>query len=450
MFKIDWNRKYTTIAIYSCIVIAIAMIILVVGINLDGLWKGIDHVLDVLNPIFIGVILAYLINPLFRLMENRAFAFVERKKRRKKLRRGLALTATYLIILLVIVIFLLLVVPQIINSYNDLVARFQSYINSAIKFADQFIRDFPLFSDEYQTLADFIDPAEISAKVKELITESGDFLTGLTNNILTYGVSFVNGAMDMLLAVIISIYLLLAKEKIAARTKKIASAFFSAERVVSLHDLAVYTDRTFGGFIVGKLLDSLIIGILSFFVFAIFKMPYYPLLAVVVGVTNVIPFFGPFIGAIPSVFIVFIAEPSKTILLAFLILCIQQLDGNVIGPKILGDSTGLSSLGVVISITVMGGYFGVAGMFFGVPFFAVICALLKKYIEARLAARQLPVETSAYYSDPDDIPAEKNENGITARLLNVISAFLLRGIAAGKKIILQGVAVIKKAIKHKK
>ncbi|MBQ3127093.1 MAG: AI-2E family transporter [Clostridia bacterium] len=409
MFKIDWNRKYTTIAIYACIVIAIAIIMLVVGLNFDRLGETLGRMMDVLNPIFAGIIIAYLCNPLLRLFENKVFAFVERKKRRLALRRGLALTATYLVVLLVITLFLLLIGPQIRNSYNDLISRFSSYINSAIAFADNFIREFPLFGDEYQTVTDFIDPNAISAKIKELITESGDFLTGLTNNLLSYGVGFVNGAMDILLAVIISIYLLIAKEKIGARVRKICTAFLPVERVDQLHDLAVYTDHTFGGFIVGKLLDSLIIGILSFIIFAIFKMPYYPLLAVIVGVTNVIPFFGPFIGAIPSVFIVFIADPPKAVWLALLILAIQQLDGNVIGPKILGDSTGLSSLGVLVSITITGGYFGVAGMIFGVPLFAVVCALVKRYIENRLAVRAMPTETEAYYTNPDMIPTEDED-----------------------------------------
>ena len=415
MFKIDWNRKYTTIAIYACIVIAIAIIMLVVGLNFDRLGETLGRMMDVLNPIFVGIIIAYLCNPLLRLFENKVFAFVERKKRRLALRRGLALTATYLVVLLVITLFLLLIGPQIRNSYNDLISRFSSYINSAIAFADNFIREFPLFGDEYQTVTDFIDPNAISAKIKELITESGDFLTGLTNNLLSYGVGFVNGAMDILLAVIISIYLLIAKEKIGARVRKICTAFLPVERVDQLHDLAVYTDHTFGGFIVGKLLDSLIIGILSFIIFAIFKMPYYPLLAVIVGVTNVIPFFGPFIGAIPSVFIVFIADPPKAVWLALLILAIQQLDGNVIGPKILGDSTGLSSLGVLVSITITGGYFGVAGMIFGVPLFAVVCALVKRYIENRLAVRAMPTETEAYYTNPDMIPTE--DEGTLRRLI---------------------------------
>ena len=414
MFKVDWNRKYTTIAIYACIVIAVAVTILVVGLNFDRIWATVRRMLDVLNPIFVGIITAYLCNPLFRFLETKTFAFVERKKRRRRLRRVLALSSTYLILLLVIIFFLLLVVPQIKNSYNDLVARFSSYINSAIAFADNFIREFPLFGDEYQSLSDFIDPNTIADKVKALLTESSDFISNLTNNVLSYGVGFINLALDILLAVIISIYLLISKEKISARVKKILSAFLPQERVQSLWELGIYTDRTFGGFIVGKLLDSLIIGILSFIVFAVFRMPYYPLLAVIVGVTNVIPFFGPFIGAIPSIFIVFIAEPVKAIWLALLILIIQQLDGNVIGPKILGDSTGLSSLGVVISITIMGGYFGVAGMFFGVPLFAVICALFKRYIEGRLATRALPTETAAYYANPDAIPT--NEAGFFATI----------------------------------
>lgn len=409
MFKIDWNRKYTTIAIYACLVIVVAAVILAIGLNFDRFVAVLDHIVDVLNPIFVGVIIAYLCNPLLRLFERKVFAFVERKKIRRVLRRALSLIATYLVVLLVIALFLVLVVPQITNSYNDLIARFSSYITSAVNFADAFIRDFPLFGDEYQALGDFIDPNAISAKIKELITDSGDLLTGLTNYILTYSVNLVNGAMDILLAVILSIYLLIDKEKIAARVRKVALAFLPREKVDYLHDLCVFTDNTFGGFIVGKLLDSLIIGLLSFIVFAIFGMPYYPLLAVIVGVTNVIPFFGPFIGAVPAVFIVFIADPGKSIWLALLILAIQQLDGNVIGPKILGDSTGLSSLGVLISITVMGGYFGVAGMFFGVPFFAVLCALGKRSIEHRLAQRSLPTETAAYYTDPGraPVPADK-------------------------------------------
>lgn len=415
MFKIDWNRKYTTIAVYACIVIAIAAVILVVGLKIDTVWATVKRILSVLNPIFLGAILAYLLNPLLRLLEQRIFGFVERKKPRRRLRRGLALLSTYLIILLFITLFILLIVPQIVGSYNDLISRFSSYISSAITFADKFIREFPLFNGEYETLFDFIDINAITQKIREFITGSGQLFRDVANYVLTHGFNIVSGANTLLVAVILSVYMLASKERLAAQCRKIGSALLPQEKLTKVWNLAIYTDHTFGGFIVGKLVDSLIIGILSFIVFAIFNMPYYPLIAVIVGVTNVIPYFGPFIGAIPSAFIIFIANPSKFILFCVLIFLIQQLDGNIIGPMILGDSTGLSSLGVVVAITVMGGYFGIIGMFFGVPLFAVILALLKRLMENRLIERGLSTDTNTYFADTAAIPTQ-TDNAIQRAL----------------------------------
>lgn len=401
--KLEWNKKYTTIAIYACIVFSIAAIILTVCLNFEAAWTKLQAIVAVFNPIFLGIIIAYLCNPLLRFFEGRVFVFPKKdpqNRKKRRLCRTLSLICTYLVIFLVVFLFLQLLVPQIANSYNDLISRFSSYISSAISFVDGLIRDFPLFSDEYETITDLIDVNEVMQKARDFITNSGNLLTDVANYLLTYSVNFVSGAKNALLALIISVYLLAAKERIQAQSKKICTAILPDKHIKSIFDFAKYSDRTFGGFIVGKLLDSLIIGILSFIVFAIFKMPYYPLIAVIVGVTNVIPFFGPFIGAIPSAFIIFIADPPKTIWFIILILLIQQLDGNVIGPKILGESTGLSSLGVIVSITIMSGLFGIAGMFFGVPLFAILCALGKKFIESRLQSRDLPLETDEYYADP--------------------------------------------------
>jgi len=320
-------------------------------------------------------------------------------------------------------------VPQIATSYNDLISRFSSYISSAIAFVDGLIRDFPLFNGEYETITDLIDVNELMQKARDFITNSGNLLTDVANYLLTYSVNVVAGAKNLLLALIISIYLLAAKERILAQSKKICTALLPDKHIKSIFEFAQYSDRTFGGFIVGKLLDSLIIGILSFIVFAIFKMPYYPLIAVIVGVTNVIPFFGPFIGAIPSAFIIFIADPPKTIWFIILILLIQQLDGNVIGPKILGESTGLSSLGVIVSITIMSGLFGLAGMFFGVPLFAILCALGKKFVESRLQSRELPMDIGEYYSDPsfifeEETDDQQNHHHFPARLFRKASAWI--------------------------
>lgn len=436
LLKLEWNKKYTTIAIYACIVCSIAAIILTICLNFETVWDKLGQTVAIFNPIFLGIIIAYLCNPLMRWFERRVFTFTKKdpqNRRKCRVSRTLAILCTYLLIFLLIFLFLQLLVPQIMTSYNDLISRFSSYINSAIAFMDNLVRDFPLFNGEFETVVDLIDVNEITQKIREFITNSGNLFKDLTNYVLTYSANLVAGAKNLLLALIISVYLLAAKERIFAQIKKICSALFSAPRCKSIFSFAEYTDNTFGGFIVGKLLDSLIIGILSFIVFAVFDMPYYPLIAVIVGVTNVIPFFGPFIGAIPSAFIIFIAEPTKTIWFILLILLIQQLDGNVIGPKILGESTGLSSLGVIISITVMSGFFGIAGMFFGVPLFAVICALCRKFIESRLQIKELPLDTSAYYEDPVYIPAEDDKlsvhhwiKGLLQKLFKFICALAVR------------------------
>jgi len=430
--KLEWNKKYTTIAIYACIVFSIAAIILTVCLNFQTVWAKLQTVIAVFNPIFLGIIIAYLCNPLLRFFERRVFTFPQKdpqNRKKRKLCRTLSLICTYLVIFLFVFLFLQLLVPQIATSYNDLISRFSSYISSAIAFVDGLIRDFPLFNGEYETITDLIDVNELMQKARDFITNSGNLLTDVANYLLTYSVNVVAGAKNLLLALIISIYLLAAKERILAQSKKICTALLPDKHIKSIFEFAQYSDRTFGGFIVGKLLDSLIIGILSFIVFAIFKMPYYPLIAVIVGVTNVIPFFGPFIGAIPSAFIIFIADPPKTIWFIILILLIQQLDGNVIGPKILGESTGLSSLGVIVSITIMSGLFGLAGMFFGVPLFAILCALGKKFVESRLQSRELPMDIGEYYSDPsfifeEETDDQQNHHHFPARLFRKASAWI--------------------------
>lgn len=202
--------------------------------------------------------------------------------------------------------------------------------------------------------------------------------------------------MNLIVGIIISVYLLAMKEKSLARCCKMIYATFQQEKaeliLTGLHN----TNQVFSGFVRGKLLDSLIIGILCFVGCSILKMPYTPLVSVVVGVTNVIPFFGPFLGAIPSAFLILLVSPLKCLYFIIFIILLQQLDGNVIGPKILGDSTGISSFWVIVAILVGGGFFGVLGMFFGVPVFACLRMLVKWLMDRRLARRGMPTEASAY------------------------------------------------------
>ena len=201
---------------------------------------------------------------------------------------------------------------------------------------------------------------------------------------------------NFIIGIVISIYVLLGKETFIAQAKKLVYAVFPADRGNVIVATVRKANDIFGGFIIGKILDSVIIGILCFIGLSILQMPYTLLVSVIVGVTNVIPFFGPYIGAIPSAILIMLANPIQGLYFIIFILVLQQVDGNIIGPKILGDSTGLNSFWVVFAILVGGGLFGVAGMIFGVPLFATIYYITRKLTAWVLRKKGLPEETAAY------------------------------------------------------
>lgn len=374
--RIEWNKKYTTITVYACIVSAITILLIFLGINIKNAGEKLRALIKLLNPLIIGFIIAYLFNPLMCSCEKGLFRFVDNKKPRPVLKRVLALIATYLIFSVIIAVFMALVIPQVALSYNDLISNMSDYMASLTTLIRNLSRSLP-----------FIDMNALLEYLNEWISDSYTLIENITPYITGFFTTLLNQLKNAFLGVIISFYLLFSKEKITAQLKKIMYAFLPKKSGDNIISFLRFTDDTFGGFIIGKLLDSLIIGILTFIVLFIFKMPYFQLVSVIVGVTNVIPFFGPFIGAIPSAFIILIADPIKALWFIVIIIVIQQLDGNVIGPKILGETTGLSSLGVIVAITVMSGLLGVAGMFIGVPLFALIYIGFESMLRRRMEAR---------------------------------------------------------------
>ena len=239
--------------------------------------------------------------------------------------------------------------------------------------------------------------------INQLIGNVTDFVIGSA-------IGVVNGVKNFVLGIIISIYVMFSKEKFAAQTKKILYALFSKQHTDRILRNTRRTHHIFGGFVTGKLLDSLIIGIITFVVLFIVKMPYAVLISVIIGVTNVIPFFGPIIGAIPCAVILLFEDPLKALLFIIIIIIIQQFDGNLLGPKILGDSTGLPAFWVIFAILLGGGLFGFLGMLLGVPTFAVVYSLLKTLIEERLKKKKQPSDTLAYIGNPkSEMPDEEPE-----------------------------------------
>ncbi len=399
--KLNIDKKYLTISIYVCVCAAIILSLYFIGDNIPFISDAIAKFNDIMSPVYYGLIFAYIANPLMVFFEKRVLKF--KKKERKVLKRTLSLIITYLIILSIIVAFFMLLLPQVISSFNDLYTKVETLVKNLIPEFEEFLNSLNIDYTEYPNLKDLLDSETITNTLKSIL----DFFQSSLKNIYNwfqnnfkniYGSisQIVGGFFDVLIGLIFSAYFLASKEKLCAQLKKCIRALLSDKNYSSFFVFLKDTDKKFGSFIIGKIVDSLIIGVIAFIVLAIIGMPYYPLVSVIVCVTNVIPFIGPFIGAIPCAFIILTESPVYCLIFVVFIFLLQQLDGNYIGPKILGDAIGISSLWILFAITIMGGYFGLFGMLIGAPLFAVIYSLIKTLVENRLKKRELPHETVNY------------------------------------------------------
>ena len=404
---------------------AFAFLILYIIVNASVFGGVFSAVMSVLTPIILGGALAYMLNPILKLFEFKVF----KKLKNKKLLRGLSLLLTYVVALLIVVAVLLLLIPQLIQSIMDFAGKFDYYIDTTINALNDFIAKIM----DNNGMNDVIRKESIFDAISNLVSKSGDLFSGIMGYIVEYGMGLIIGIKNAVLAVFISIYILSSKERLSAQTKKLTTAIFSPKGRRRFYRYVRLCDRTFGGFFVGKIIDSLIIGVITAIVLLIFRMPYVLLVSAIICITNVIPVFGPFIGAIPSFFIIFIVDPKKALLFLVLILLIQQLDGNVIGPKILGNSTNLSSLGVIISIIVMGEFFGVIGMIVGVPIFAVGVALIKEMIEHRLRKKELSTDTADYYARDSLVDPHESHETYSQKLFKNMGASFGKLVSKFKK-----------------
>ncbi len=385
----------------------------------------------VLKPLIYAVVIAYILWPMTRFFEQKAFDRLGRDKPNKRLIRTLSLLLTYIIFLLILVLFFSTVIPQIVDSVKTLADKAQGYVVTVQNW-------FYELSPETPVIGPLMDTElfqELRGKLIEYTTKFIEWLTGnmtdIVSGVTNYAKTFATETWNVVLGIIFSVYFVLFKENLFAQLSKLMHASLKDRHYERVTHYVMLTDRTFGGFINGKLLDSLIIGLLCFVIMKIFRMPYAPLISMIVGITNVIPFFGPLIGAVPSAFFILIADPKMTLWFVLMIILLQQLDGNVIGPKILGDFVGLNPLWIIVSITVMGGFFGVFGMFFGVPTFAVIYAVVKELTEKRLADIGKPVETKDYYDDPDyeEIVNPENKDGRLAPVSKKVGENVRKAVA---------------------
>lgn len=392
----DWDiRPYLAIGALSFLVFCCCIAVFTVIYKYAAFKKACAVVFGVLQPFFIGAVLGYLFNPLMRRIDVRLCELILPKtKHNKKVKhtiRTVSSIFTVLFFLTMLGLIIYMIVPALIESIVNLVNTMSANVEH--------------FIDWYNKL-EF--PGKGTGEWEAYLLKATEYLekwfndsimpqmNGYVESITIGAINVVVVLKNVIIGLIVSVYVLMEKERFEGQAKKIIFAALPIKKANSVIQIVHKIDQIFGGFIIGKMIDSVIIGIICFIGCSILRMPYTLLVSVIVGVTNVIPFFGPLIGAVPCVIIVTITDPLHGLYLLIFILILQQVDGNIIGPKILGDSTGLSSFWVIFAIIVGSGLFGFKGMLFGVPVFAVIYYLIQQLIAYSLKRRGLPSKSLDY------------------------------------------------------
>lgn len=397
--KFRWDKKYLYWGITGFVILAAAILFYYLVFHTTKMLEIISSFFKICSPIIYGFILAYLLTPICTFFERKilypiyVFFHIDTKRTKTRRRiRTLAILLTIFLTIYVLYIFFSIVLKEVITSIQSIVLQSPIYINNLKTWFEH-----TLSMDK-----------SLESTVSNLITTYSDEFNNWLNgslmprlNIIIKEVSLsvlgvAKGLWNLIIGLIISIYVMASKETFAGQSKKIAYAFLSEENANNIISDFRYANKTFGSYISGKIIDSVIMGFLCFFFMKVLKLDYQILISVIIGVTNVIPFFGPFLGAIPSALLILMINPMNGLKFIVLILILQQFDGNVLGPKILGDSTGLSSFWVIFSITIFGAYFGIIGMAIGVPVFALVYAAIKRKLNRMLNNKGLSTDTKEY------------------------------------------------------
>ena len=370
-----------------------------------GVLLNLFHTLvTALAPVIYGAVMAYLLAPVVDFFD-RCILRVARETNRRGLVRAGSILLTWAVVFFALYLLFSILIPQLYQSIVTLIGNMQGYYNTVYAWVTQLLENNPrigtLVTDAINEYWD-----ELRAWVTgTVIPQAQQTITIVTSGVVSVLMFFKN----FFIGVIVSIYLLALKERFAVNSRKLLYSVLNERQYRHTLRAVSKVDSIFSGFVRGKLLDSLIIGVLCFVGASILRLPYTPLISVIVGVTNIIPFFGPFLGAIPSAFLILLVSPVKCLYFIIFVLVLQQLDGNFIGPKILGGSTELPSFWVIVAILIGGGFFGVPGMFLGVPVFACFYALVKYLSAKRLREKGVVSDELFASNDAVRIYEPKNE-----------------------------------------
>lgn len=378
-------------------VVACSIVFYFVLLRLTNLSNTFNLIWDALKPVTYGCVIGYLLTPMVKKIDAKLYPWLEDKLKNKKkafkISRSIGIAASLIFLIALIAVLCIILIPEIYKSVKNVLTTLPGEVNyfilqlNALEVSD---------SDLSKVLKSVIEEGVSMFQTwlrTDLMQDVNLIMTNLTGGIL----DLLGEVFDFLVGLIVSIYVMYSREIFSRQGKKIVYALFPAKRANLILHLSNKANEIFIGFILGKIIDSIIIGILCFVILSIIKMPYTLLVSVIVGVTNVIPFFGPFIGAIPCSILILLNDPLMGIYFIIFIFLLQQFDGNILGPKILGDTTGLSSFWVIAAILFGGGLFGFAGMLLGVPTFAVIYYIAQLIIESKLEAKNLPTNSRHYH-----------------------------------------------------
>ncbi len=407
-FKLDEiQRRVWQIALIVIAAVCLIILFYFSVLRFEGLKNSIGRITTVLQPFIIGFVLAFLVNPMMKAFEKRFRPFLEEHLRKPEKAPRFARSAASLLSIIIVVglvtLFFGTVLPQLVNAASDFYEHLEERVAGVLDWADMITAyrfteaiDSARRSSSLAAINQFVDWI---LGYLELTQE--ELMSQVASGVISFGRLMVNG----LIGLVVAYYVLVEKEKFVGQTKMILCAVAPSTTVNRILSVMRKADDIFYGFIVGKIIDSAIIGVICYFSCLIMRMPYPLLVSVIIGVTNVIPIFGPYIGAVPTVILIFLTNPMKGIYFLIYVIVLQQIDGNVIGPKILGNSTGVSPFYVIVGIVIGGGLFGLPGMLIGVPTAALIYYLIGRGARHFLRGKDLPQEHAEYlrldYVDED-------------------------------------------------
>ncbi len=393
----NWDKKYLYCGVTAFCVIACSILFYMALAYLPVIGTALKSLARILSPFIWGLIITYLLAPLYKGLYQGFFLPLteklsgKKKKTSPKLAKALSVLLSIIVFLAMITALVYLIIPQLYSSVETIVNNSPGYIDKLSEWSKNTLANYPELRDFVIEKFEEINTNLFTWVRDTILPGLGSFVSNITAGVYY----FLRAVYNIVIGIIVSAYLLSNMESASARAKRLCYCVFGVEWAEKIRRAIRFTDRTFMGFINGKLLDSAIIGLICYIVCAILKMPYALLVSVIIGVTNIIPFFGPLIGAIPSAFIILLVDPLKALIFVIFIIILQQLDGNIIGPKILGSSIGINGFWVMFSIILGAGLFSFWGMLLGVPVFVVIYTGITILVERKLKKRSLPV-------DPDD------------------------------------------------